>query len=71
MGNHLNTKINLIYHNRNANRADIWDLWNGKDYFLHGFHMFPFSWRFPAYYYKYAMIILARIKSRFCRTAQH
>ena len=62
MGNHLNTKINLIYRNRNSNRADIWNLWNYKGYFFEGFQMSLFSWRFPAYYFKFFMIILARIK---------
>lgn len=62
MGNHLNEKINLIYRNRNSNRKDIWDLWNWKNYFLQGFQMYLLSWRFPAYYFKFFMIILARIK---------
>lgn len=62
MGNHLNEKINLIYRNRNSNREDIWNLWNWKDYFLQGFQMYLISWRFPAYYFKFLMINLARIK---------
>ena len=62
MGNHLNEKINLIYRNRYSNRKDIWTLWNWKNYLLEGFKMYLLSWRFPAYYFKFFMIILARIK---------
>lgn len=62
MGNHLNLKMNLIYHKRNSNREDIWGLWNWKEYFLQGFQMSWVSWRFPAYYFKFWMICLARIK---------
>lgn len=62
MGNHLNTKINLIYRNRNSNRADIWSLWSFRDYFFEGFKMSLLSWRFPAYYFKFFLISLAKIK---------
>ncbi len=61
LGNYYNTKINIIYQHRNENNPDRWKLWNFKRAFLEGFDMFILSWRFPAYYYKYLMILIGWI----------
>lgn len=63
-GYYYAVKINIIYRIRNNARSDRWQLWHPWKSFLEGFRICPFSWRFPAYYYKWLAIVLASIKHR-------
>lgn len=58
LGNYYNTKVNTIYRHRKDRNSDRWQLWHPRCAFLEGFNMWVLSWRFPAYYYKYFLILI-------------
>ena len=64
MGYYYANKINVLFRQRGNSDSDRWEIWNPVEWFLDGFKMCIFCWRFPSYYFKYALIFIGWIRKK-------